>query len=104
MISANSGSLTKTFSLEKTNLKAGSISFSLRSNKGIVEEDGDLIELKLGVIMGVEPSNTFLHFDSAAVFDEATYTRNILNMKDGQIIIVTLLRFTGEKPPLKSIC
>ncbi len=100
VISANSGSLTKTFSLEKTNLKTGSISFSLKSNKGIIEEEGDLIELRLGIIAG-QPSNTFLHFDSAAVMDEAIFKRSILNLKDGKITIVTGVEVTGKTMPEK---
>lgn len=88
IIAASSGSITKSFSLEKTNLGPGSINLSLRSNKGITEENGELIQLQL-VINSNRSLNTFLHFDSVAVRDETTCLGNIINVKDGQIKITT---------------
>ncbi|HVO75569.1 MAG TPA: T9SS type A sorting domain-containing protein, partial [Ignavibacteriaceae bacterium] len=88
IIEANSGNLTKSFSLEKRNLEGGSINLVLNCNKGILEESGELIRLRLA-INSSQTLSTYLHFDSAKVQDENTCSLNILNLKDGQIKITT---------------
>jgi parallel beta-helix repeat protein len=85
---ATSGDLTKSFSLEKTNLESGSINLSLKSSKGIIEENGELIKLQMAINAN-ESISTFLHFDSAIVRDESTCLGKILSLKDGQIKITT---------------
>jgi len=88
IISASSGNLTKSFSCEKTNLQPGTINLSLKSNKGIIEKNGELTDLILAV-NSTQSLNTFLHFDSASVRDEITCLNKVLNLKDGKITIIT---------------
>jgi hypothetical protein len=85
---ANVGTLARSFSLEKTKLKAGSIQLLLSGNKGIAEENGSVIALQL-LINTDKTMTTLLSFDSATVTDEATSTRRVLNLRDGRIKIIT---------------
>jgi len=87
-IDAQNTSLTKSFSLEKGKMIPGVVNLSSKSNNGISIDKGNLIELRLAVNSN-KTLNTILHFDSAAVKDEATCTRRIVKLKDGQISIKT---------------
>jgi len=85
---ANVSTLARSFSLEKTKLKPGSIQLLLGGNKAITGENGSLITLHL-LINTDKTMTTFLSFDSATVTDEATSTRRIFNLRDGRIRIIT---------------
>jgi hypothetical protein len=88
LIDAQSSDLTRNFSLEKGKNVPGVVNLSSKSNRGISADNGKLIKLQLAVNSN-KTLNTSLHFDSAAVKDEATCSRRIYKLKDGQIKIRT---------------
>jgi len=87
ILNATSSSLTKSFSIQRTTTKAGTVNLDLKSSKGIIEDNGALIELKYAV--NSPNTTTTLHFSNATAIDETSITRNISTLKDGQITIIT---------------
>ncbi len=88
MINAYSGEITKGFSLQKSVLNSSSINLCLSSNKSLPDSNGELIKLFFETKTNLS-TTTSLHFDSAKVKDESTYSRYIYNLKDGQIKITS---------------
>ena len=87
ILNATSSSLTKSFSIQRTCTKAGTVNIDLKSSKGILEDNGALIELKYAV--NSPNTTTTLHFSNATAVDETSITKNISTLKDGQITIIT---------------
>jgi hypothetical protein len=97
IINANSSSLTKSFSIQSTNTKAGTVTLDLKGNKGITQDEGALINLKCTVN---SPANTTtMHFGNAQAWDETSIAKNISGLKDAQIKIITGISKTNNELP-----
>jgi len=80
--------MTKGFSVERTNENESSIKILLSGMKALAAADGDLAVLTFTAKKNAS-FNTSIHFESAKVKDEISYTRNIYNLSDGQIKVVS---------------
>ncbi len=97
-LNANSSTLTKSFSVEEILKKAGSLNLNLNSTKGINEDEGGIIELQFET-HSAQTETTTLRFDSASVWDETACSKNIINLKDGQLKIITGINKVINKLP-----
>ena len=103
LLTASAADLTKSFSVEKTALKSGSVSLVLRSNKGITGKEGGLIELQFET-HSQQHVTTTLHVDSAAVWDETECSKSILDIKGGQLTVITgIEKIPNELPKTYSL-
>ncbi|MFA6979901.1 MAG: cohesin domain-containing protein [Ignavibacteriaceae bacterium] len=84
IIEAKTITATKSFSLEMRNQNPGSINLALRSSKGVVVDEGELIELSL-VIKSNQSASTELKFDSVNVVDENSSQHKISDLNDCKI-------------------
>ncbi len=87
MIKANTGELTKSFSLQKEIYDNNLVRLNLKSSCGINDDNGELVILYF-VINVNQSVNTQIQFDSAKVKLEATQQEYIFNLANGQINII----------------
>ena len=84
IIDAKTITATKSFSLEMRNLSPGSINLYLQSSKGVVVDEGELVELSL-VIKSNQTETTELKFDSVNVVDENSSQHKISDLNNCKI-------------------
>ena len=84
IIEAKTITAAKSFTLELRNQNPGSINLALRSSKGVVVDEGELIELSL-VIKSNQSASTELKFDSVNVVDENSSQHKISDLNNCKI-------------------
>ena len=87
IINANTTSITKTFSLDKSENTPGSMNLNLVSSKGITTGSGNIINLKI-VANTNHSTETQLGFQSAVAKDANTNPRDVINFNSGIIKIM----------------
>lgn len=86
IINAKTVTAAKSFTLEMQNLSPGSLNLYLQSGKGVVVDEGELLELSL-VIKSNQAETTELQFDSVNVVDENSSQHKISNLINCKIKI-----------------